>query len=124
MSICVSRQSTLRLPVPAVAQPSTQPLAGTRQAGHDRAEGDLGDGGDLLVRQAFQLAEDDRLPELQGQFFHGPSDRLLLILAQELRSRVHGVRPYAVDLLVERRGGAACPLPLEPGVTGVADDRE
>ena len=73
MSVCVSRQFKLRLPVPAVTQPLTQPLAGTRQARHDRTQGDLGDGGDLLVGQPFQLAEDDHLPELHGQFFHGPS---------------------------------------------------
>src|SRR3954470_16587179 len=107
MSVSISRQFKSRLPALAVAQPLTEPLAGTRQAGHDRALGDLGDGRDLLVRQTFHLAEDDHLAEVHGEFFHGPSDRLLLVLADQLSFGIHAVGSYPVNLLVEGPGGPA-----------------
>src|SRR3954453_3977548 len=121
MSVSISRQFKSRLPALAVAQTLTKTLAGTRQAGHDRALGDLGDGRDLLVRQTFHLAEDDHLAEIHGEFFHGPSDRLLPVLAKQLSLGTHAVGADPVDLLVEGPGGPACAALLEPGVAGVAN---
>src|SRR6516165_4282483 len=106
MSAWGSRQATVRRPVLAVAEPLTQPLASTRQAGPAGAPADVGDGGDLLVRQALQFSEDDDLAEVRGQVFHRPADQPHLILALQLLLGVVGVGSNAVAFLVEGRRAA------------------
>jgi len=56
--------------------------------------------------------------------FHAPPDQLLIFRAEEEFFGVHGVGLDTVNLLVERRQRAASPRLLEPGVAGIADDRQ
>jgi hypothetical protein len=58
------------------------------------------------------------------QFFHGTVDGLLVLILQQQGHGSHGAGVPAVDLFVETRGGLAHPLALEPGVTGIAYDRQ
>ena len=81
-------------------------------------------GGAVRVLSAYQLAEDHNLPELDGQFFDGPSDRLLIVLAQEKLFGAHGAGFETVNFLIKCRCGSACPLLLEERVAGLADNRK
>src|SRR5260370_1146735 len=51
-------------------------LASTGQCRHHRANGDGGNGSDLLIRTAFQFAEDQHLAETWRQRFEGAREAL------------------------------------------------
>ena len=88
----------------------------------------VGNIGDLLVRETFQLAQDQRLAELGGQCFQRLTEELPVTGSEELHVRLLcGVTRdlrHAVVICVAGKRGRRRALLSQPRVTRVAHDSE
>src|SRR5207245_9453907 len=118
----LSWQATSTLPRSAMVQELPQPLAGAGQARHDGSHRQTTDLRDLLVTEALQLAQDQRLPELDGKAFKRFQKSLPRGALEQLNL---GALPPVLDVVnlrIERDGGSLRPGSLEPVVSRVAHD--
>jgi hypothetical protein len=82
-------------------QVMAQPLPGSCQARHDRARGQVGDRGNFLVRQSFQLAQHQYFAGFYRQFIQALPQSFAVLLQQKKLGRVKTVALVAVEFLIE-----------------------
>src|SRR5215469_2726937 len=96
--------------------------ARTRQPRHDSTDRNVGDFGDFLVGEAFNVAQHNHLAKLLWQLVERRAQRLRIRLADELE--VCGRGFVRVLLFIEAGGRIAGPVAAHPGKGRVAHDRE
>src|ERR1700679_262888 len=103
-----------------VYQRNLKLMAGARQRGHYRADGNRSDGRNLLVRTPFQLAQHDYFAEARWQSFERPGKPVAIVAGDRESLRRNAVRQ--VLLFVEFRRRLRGPILFQPGETSVAHD--
>src|ERR1700730_14072678 len=93
---------------------------GTGKRGHDRTDRNRSNGGNLLVRTPFQLAEHDDLPIAWRQGLESVGKAVVIVTCD---SKGFGCCAWGpVQLFVELGHVFHAAILIQPGVTGVPDD--
>ena len=95
-----------------------QALASPSQRRHDGADWNCGDGGDFLVRAAFELAKDENLAETRGQSFESAGKALSVVAGDGEGFGRHA--RLLVQFFVEFAHELHRAVLLQPGIAGIA----
>src|SRR5580700_10552399 len=109
-----------RLLVGGLSEDALQALARTGERGHDRADGDAGNGGNLLVRAAFEFTQYDDFAEAHRERFESASQPLAVVTRDGQRFRRRG--RLRVQVFVEFSHELHLAVLLQPRITRIADD--
>src|SRR5208282_5218354 len=88
-----------RLLLSRLRQRALQALSRACERGHDGADRDTGNRGDLLVRTAFELAQYNDFPETHGKCFESAGQPLTIVARDSQSFRVRS--RLLVQVLVE-----------------------
>src|SRR5271169_191123 len=109
-----------RLLLNRLCERTLQALAGTGERGHDGANRDAGDGGDLLVRTALELAQYDHFTETHWECFESAGEPLAIVARDGQCFWRRG--RLLVQVFVEFSHELHLAIFLQPRITRISDD--